>query len=113
MDENDQTIINVLKQSKAPAITVDYDLYAHFLDDADLTEDQKREFLQAVWNIIVEFVSLGFGVHPAQQVQNDCGKPPKISLKAPLTKSHAVKCEDQKLAGNFENAADQATEQRR
>tara|TARA_R110000868_G_scaffold64234_3_gene193130 strand:+ start:23216 stop:23557 length:342 start_codon:yes stop_codon:yes gene_type:complete len=112
MDENDKNIISVLKQAKAPAITVDYDLYAHFLDDADLTEDQKREFLQAIWNIIVEFVSLGFDVHPAQQMQNDCGQLPKASLKATLTNSHAINCEDQKLSGNFDNAADLATKQR-
>ena len=57
-----------------PVITVDYERYAHFLENADLTEDQKREFLQALWNIIVEFVSLGFGVHPLQQAQEPCGK---------------------------------------
>lgn len=61
--------------SKPLAVTVDYDFYARFLEDADLTEDQKREFLQSLWNVIVEFVSLGFGVHPAQQAQINCGEP--------------------------------------
>ena len=54
--------------SQKPMILVDYDKYAHFLEDAELTEDEKREFLQALWSIITQFVSLGFGVHPLQQV---------------------------------------------
>lgn len=59
------------------SVTVDYDLYAHYLEDADLSDEQKREFLQALWTIICEFVALGFGVHPLQQAQSPCGKPPK------------------------------------
>ncbi len=50
-----------------PMILVDYEKYAHFLEEADLSEDQKREFLQSLWGIITQFVSLGFGVHPLQQ----------------------------------------------
>lgn len=69
-----------------PVITVDYERYAHFLENADLTEEQKQEFLRALWNIVVEFVSLGFGVHPLQQAQEPCGKldekPPYPALMA-------------------------------
>ena len=53
-----------------PVILVDYEKYAHFLDDADLSDEEKQEFVQTIWSIIVEFVSLGFGVHPLQQAQN-------------------------------------------
>lgn len=49
------------------ALTIDYDLYATYLEDSDLTEKQKREFIDTLWNIIVGFVDLGFGVHPLQQ----------------------------------------------
>ena len=41
-----------------PVITVDYEKYGHFLEGSDLTEAQKQEFLQTLWNIIVEFVSV-------------------------------------------------------
>ena len=50
-----------------PTLSIDYELYQHYLDHADLTEEQKREFLETLWNIIVSFVDLGFGVHPLQQ----------------------------------------------
>ena len=61
------------------ALTVDYDLYAHYLEDSDLTEEKKREFLAALWTIICEFVALGFGVHPIQQAQSSCGELPETS----------------------------------
>lgn len=41
------------------------------LDDSDLTEEQKRRVLEDLWSIIVNFVELGFQVHPVQEV---CGK---------------------------------------
>lgn len=52
-------------------ISIDVQAYAHFLDGSDLSAAQKEEFLQALWSIIVEFVSLGFGVHPIQQAMAD------------------------------------------
>ena len=50
------------------ALTIDYALYDEFLKDPDLSEDQRREFLDILWNIIVNFVDIGFGIHPLQQV---------------------------------------------
>lgn len=78
-------IIDTNKQSRSPephvdavsyqTLTIDYALYEQYLENADLTEEQKREFLDTLWNIIVNFVDLGFGVHPLQQVTkpNDIG----------------------------------------
>ena len=60
--------------NKSPALTIDYALYEQYLDDSDLSEAQKREFIETLWNIIVSFVDLGFGVHPLQQAATDgCG----------------------------------------
>ena len=50
-------------------IELDYEKYAHFLGSVDWTEDQKRDYAQMIWNIVVDFVSLGFGVHPVQQAK--------------------------------------------
>ncbi|MEL7030207.1 MAG: hypothetical protein AAGL49_13610 [Pseudomonadota bacterium] len=90
-----------------PSVLVDYERYAHFLNDSDLSEDHKRELL---WAIIFEFVSLGFGVHPLQQAQNPCGKleqnPPKSALTAPLVVDYAR----QYLDENFEMVSDLETE---
>ena len=34
----------------------------------DLSEKQKRELIQAVWQIMESFADLGWGIHPLQQV---------------------------------------------
>ena len=58
---------------QAPTLTVDWEAYAAMLDESDWTEDQKRELVETLWSIVVAFVDLGFGVHPAQQA---CGEHP-------------------------------------
>lgn len=70
--------------SDRPRILVDYEKYAHFLENEDLTDDEKRAFIQALWSIIVDFVSLGFGVHPLQQTRDDPQNGPK-SLPSDLS----------------------------
>lgn len=58
-----------------PALTIDYALYEKHLDECDLTDEQKQEFLDTLWSVIVGFVDLGFGVHPLQQAApNVCGQ---------------------------------------
>jgi len=57
--------------SAKPIITVDVEKYQSYLDDTAMTDAEKKEFLQALWQVIVGFVELGFGVHPLQEV---CGK---------------------------------------
>jgi hypothetical protein len=53
----------------APALTFKPEDYLHFLEDSDWTESQKREFIDALWTIVVGFVDLGFHIHPVQQVK--------------------------------------------
>ena len=53
--------------SPGPSLTIDYALYQKYLDNSDLTEAQKSDYLDTLWSIIVSFVDLGFGVHPLQQ----------------------------------------------
>ena len=57
--------------SAQPFLTVDVERYQAYLDETDMTDAQKEEFLQSMWQIIIGFVELGFGVHPLQEV---CGK---------------------------------------
>ncbi|MEE1655682.1 hypothetical protein VB618_05695 [Microvirga sp. CF3062] len=52
-------------------LAVDVKKYEALLDDPNLSEAQKEEFLRALWSVVVTFVELGFGVHPLQEV---CGQ---------------------------------------
>jgi hypothetical protein len=42
--------------------TLALDQYRQYLDDSNLTEAQANELLAVLWNIMVQFVDLGFGV---------------------------------------------------
>ena len=57
--------------SARPTLTVDLEKYQNYLDDSDMSPAQKQAYLEAIWVVIVSFVELGFGVHPAQEV---CGQ---------------------------------------
>lgn len=48
-------------------LTIDYQLYEQYLEDSGLSDEQKKEFLNTLWQLVVGFVDLGFGVHPLQQ----------------------------------------------
>ena len=64
-----------------PALKLDVERYEKMLNDCDLTEEQRQDFLETIWSIIVGFVDLGFDIHPLQQVDNDgCGKDLDLSL---------------------------------
>lgn len=94
-----------------PVITVDYEKYAHFLEnDPDLTDEQKREYLQTIWNIIVEFVSLGWGVHPLQQAKNPCGQPQENPRNSALTAPNELYLDQQFITDNILKAADSVKE---
>jgi len=58
---------NYTPKNNPLTLSVDWELYADALENSDLTDDEKREFIETLWGIIVAFVDLGFGIHPLQQ----------------------------------------------
>ncbi|MEM1379504.1 MAG: hypothetical protein AAGH41_02660 [Pseudomonadota bacterium] len=52
------------------ALEVDIDRYTHFLADTDMSEEDKRAFLETLWAILVQFVDLGFDIHPMAHEAN-------------------------------------------
>lgn len=93
-DENRTSeIIDLSDQFRAsarPILTVDVEKYQSWLDGSDLSQEQKEEFLQALWSIVVSFVELGFGVHPLQEI---CGQDDLDSLEAPTAVRDQVESE--------------------
>ncbi|WP_370335306.1 hypothetical protein [Parvularcula marina] len=77
-------------QANRSEITFDFERYAEHLADLDLTDDQAREMLAIMWDIMVQFVDLGFGVHPVQQ---SCGQADETSPPRPEANSGMVSCE--------------------
>lgn len=54
-----------------PALEIDYALYEQMLEGSEWDADQKREFIETMWSIVVAFVDLGLDIHPVQQVLGD------------------------------------------
>lgn len=46
---------------------LDTDKYREYVDDLDLSEEQKVELLRTLWWIMAAFVDLGFGVDSVQR----------------------------------------------
>jgi hypothetical protein len=55
--------------SHRPALTLDVARYEAMLADPALSESERTAFLEALWEIVVTFVDLGFDIHPLQQVE--------------------------------------------
>lgn len=63
------------KSQALPALGIDWDYYMRLLEDSDAPDEQKRELIETLWNFVVAFVDLGFGVHPVQQASDAaCGQ---------------------------------------
>jgi hypothetical protein len=98
MDTHSIPPISLPSQSSIPlpTLSLNVDLYQHYLEDANLTDTQKLELLQTLWSIICEFVFLGFGVTSTQQVLNDsCGQGKTLLTSPPET--HAIGVESTTL----------------
>ena len=46
---------------------LDIQKYLHHVEDFDLSDERKREHIQAVWKIMEWFVDRAWGIHPLQQ----------------------------------------------
>lgn len=92
----------VVDTGRSTALIIDYDLYARYLEDSDLDESQKREFIETLWSVIVSFVDLGFGVHPLQQAREENLKNGTLP---PSNLPDVIGLPDQSSGKKFTNAA--------
>jgi len=64
---------------KPMAIRFDWRDWEHFFDNSDYPKELKQEFIETLWSIVLNFVDLGYGLNPTQEI---CGE--VIDLKAVL-----------------------------
>lgn len=88
--------------SPTSSVRLDVSRYLHMIDDPALSDDQKRQMLEALWSIMVAFVDLGFGIHPVQQA---CGKVESRLASEPGTDSDSSNQFGNTLSQAFNNAA--------
>lgn len=76
------------------------------LDAPHLSDAQRQEFLQAVWNVIVACIDYGWGDHPVQQAFEACGKPKKSSPHSGIPAQNLVKSKAHHLSHKYNKAAE-------
>jgi len=99
---------SVAKQA-APTLTIDWEFYGKYLVESDLSDAEKREFLETIMAIVVSAVDLGFGVHPVQQAAgNICEQQAEIS-KFIASQSASVLKSPKNSTKTFNASADRQT----
>lgn len=99
----------VAAKQTAPALTIDWELYGKYLEDSDLSDAEKRAFLETLLAIVVSAVDLGFGVHPVQQAAgNICEQQAEIG-KFIASQSASVLKSPKNSTKTFNVSADRQT----
>lgn len=81
--------------SQELAIQFDAQEFVHFLAESDLTEAEKLEYVQTIWAIVLQFVDMGFGLHPIQQASGQLAEDGALRGDADVLESpHPDVCED-------------------
>lgn len=91
-----------LKAAEVPkrSLQVDIAKYQAMIDDPELSEDQKCQFIEALWTILMAFVDLGFELHEADLA---CGQVGSDNAPAFGLEQNMVSLEEY-LSDKFESA---------
>lgn len=101
-----QTNQTQLPKERRPITTVDYERYAPFLSDAvDMSEEQKLEFTQALWEIMLQLAVYGVRFEPEKSEQAACGQAAEKGKKSTSRRSDTVEYSHQSIATEFETAS--------
>lgn len=87
-----------LEVAPKKTLQVDIEKYQAWLDDPDLSEENKDQIIRALWQIIMCFVDLGFGVAPLQEA---CGQVSEGEGFCGTAKQDVVKSKSHTLSENF------------
>lgn len=88
------------------SVEVDLETYRPYFEDDNLSDDEKRALIEALFQIMGAFVDLGFGIHP---VQTACGQVSGEPSKAPAERGDALYLGQTLLKSNFDTAAESKT----
>ncbi len=85
-----------------PTLELDTAKYEAMLTDMPLSDAERHEFLQAIWQIVVSFVQLGFEVKASDQ---SCGELAQSSTDPALRSSKMVSCTPKDSALNAKSVS--------
>ena len=52
-------------------LSFDFHEFGHFVEDSELTEEEQKELLEALWTILIQFIDMGFGSQSLQSKTDD------------------------------------------
>lgn len=68
-------IVGAVGTAPPNILHVDTARFAHHLESWDASGDEKAEYLTLIWRIVVQFVDIGYGIHPlSSATQESCGQ---------------------------------------
>lgn len=94
----------------AKDMTLDLQAYLHHLDGLGLTEEEALTCLQQLYDVALQFVYLGFNIHPVQQAEKTCGKDAELPEKQPNSGQNEVSLLGQFIKENTADFTDRETE---
>lgn len=102
----DKTLHSTEHQKAGPdpkPLSIEFDAaeFVHFLNEADWSDEQKAEYVTLVWNIVCEFVALGWGVHPVQLARKGCGKLADARAESVVSESDVLQFSHGDLSKQF------------
>lgn len=83
------------------ALELDVEMYDALLDSPELSADQRREFIETLWSIMVAFVDLGFDIRPASE---SCGQLVEAETPPPLPEHDRLSLKDRFTVQNAAGA---------
>ena len=66
--------LEVVESGGRPLITCEFEKFDKYFRDENISDAQKTELLQVLWNFVVASMSFNLGIHPLQLATQSCGK---------------------------------------
>ena len=76
------------------ALTLDMEKYLGQLTDWEMSEEQKRQLIRALWDLLVSCAEIGLKIHPLQTTKSTCGQLSYSSSKPALTAPNKLYLDD-------------------
>ncbi len=79
------------KEPESPStLTIDVEHYQAYLDDMDIPDEKKRELVETIYSIVMQFVELGFGITTTHQALEAQKKHPRKQNSRPKQDSDTI-----------------------
>lgn len=98
-----EQIIAAILDQKNTLSPEDLEHFDALLDAPDVTEEQRRELLQTLWNIVVAVIDFKWQVQGTHLTDTPCGKVSQSQTERPNTDKNMVEWKDRKLTDTHNN----------